>query len=237
MKKKIKEIIPFYKPIREWPSGERPREKLMKVGAEHLSTAELLAILISSGTEKLSAVELGRELLNKFKNLENLAHASQAQLQEIKGIGVAKALTLQAAFQISRNLQKEIAEKTTHFFKHPAQVAKIFIPRIGHLKQEVFALALLDSSGKFIHSEIITRGTLNASLVHPREVFRIAIYNSAASIILVHNHPSGQLIASQDDLRITQQLVESGKIIEIPVLDHIIVSNTDYVSLREEGHI
>ena len=98
-------------------------------------------------------------------------------------------------------------------------------------------MALLNSSGTFIHSEIITKGTLNASLVHPREVFRIAIYNSAASIILVHNHPSGQLVASREDIRITQQLVESGKIIEIPVLDHIIVSNKDYVSLREQGYL
>jgi DNA repair protein RadC len=226
-----------YQPIKKWPSGERPREKLLRIGAEHLSTAELLAILISSGTENLSAVEVGKAILNKFNTLENLANASCAQLEEVKGIGVAKALTLQAAFQISRNLQRELADKKIIFLKHPGHVANHFIPRIGHLKQEVFAIALLDSSGKLIHSEIITKGTLNASLVHPREVFKIAINNFAASIIIVHNHPSGQLKPSKDDLAITQQLVASGKIIDIPVVDHIIVANKKFLSMREDGYM
>jgi DNA repair protein RadC len=116
-------------------------------------------------------------------------------------------------------------------------VANHFIPRIGHLKQEVFAIALLDSSGKLVHSEIITKGTLNASLVHPREVFKIAINNFAASIIIVHNHPSGQLKPGKDDLAITQQLVASGKIIDIPVVDHIIVANNNFLSMREDGYM
>jgi len=233
----MKQSLPCHKPIHEWPAAERPREKLIALGAENLSNAELLAILIATGTDKLSAVELGKDLLSKFKTLENLASVSRAQLEEIKGIGTAKALTLQAAFQLSRNLHKEMAERRMATFKHPSHVAEMFKPQIGHLRQEVFAIVLLNSSGKYLLSEIITKGTLNASLVHPREVFRPAIQNSAASIILLHNHPSGQLQPSQDDLKITQQLVASGKIIDIPVLDHIIVTDTDYLSLREEGFI
>jgi DNA repair protein RadC len=233
----MKRSLPYYKPIYEWPVGERPREKLIALGAQNLSNAELLAILIATGTDKLSAVELGKDLLAKFKSLENLASVSRAQLEEIKGIGTAKALTLQAAFQLSRNLHKEMAERRIAIFKQPSHVAEMFIPQIGHLRQEVFAIALLNSSGRFLLSEIITKGTLNASLVHPREVFRPAIQNSAASIILVHNHPSGQLQPSKEDLKITQQLVASGKIIDIPVLDHIILSDTDYLSLKEEGYL
>jgi DNA repair protein RadC len=233
----MSESIALHKPINEWPIGERPREKLITLGTENLSNAELLAILISTGTDGLSAVEVGRELLRKFETLEKLASAPRKQLQEVQGIGIAKALILQAAFQLSRKLHMELAERRIAIFKNPANVAEMFIPQIGHLKQEVFAIALLDSAGSFMQSEIITKGTLNASLVHPREVFRPAIQNSAASVILIHNHPSGQLEASKEDLKITQQLVDSGKIIDIPVLDHIILSDTSYISMREQGLI
>jgi DNA repair protein RadC len=233
----MSESIVLHKPINKWPIGERPREKLIALGSENLSNAELLAILISTGTDGLSAVEVGKELLRKFETLEKLASAPRKQLQEVQGIGIAKALILQAAFQLSRKLHMELAERRIAIFKNPANVAGMFIPQIGHLKQEVFAIALLDSAGRFMQSEIITRGTLNASLVHPREVFRPAIQNSAASIILIHNHPSGQLEASKEDLKITQQLVDSGNIIDIPVLDHIILSDTSYLSMHEQGLI
>jgi DNA repair protein RadC len=134
-------------------------------------------------------------------------------------------------------MAKEIAENQIVFFRSPADVAKIFIPKLGHLKQEVFSIALLDSAGKYIHSRDITRGTVNASLIHPREVFRVAIKEAAAAIILIHNHPSGQLNPSQEDLSITQQLITTGEIIGIPVRDHLIIAGNNFISLKEDGYI
>jgi DNA repair protein RadC len=234
---KMKDLKRDKKAITDWPEGERPRERLSIHGSENLSSAELLAILLSSGTPNLSAVDIGKELLNKFNTLENLSQASLEELQEQEGIGPAKAIILQAAFQLTRNMRKEIAETQMIYFKNPADVAGIFIPRIGHLKQEVFAIALLDAAGKYLHSRDITRGIVNASLIHPREVFRIAIKEAAAAVILVHNHPSGQLTPSREDLSITRQLVESGELIDIPVRDHLIIAGNEYISLKESGYM
>ena len=235
--RKMKDLKRDKNAITNWPEGERPREKLSTHGSENLSSAELLAILLSSGTPNFSAVDIGKELLKKFNTLENLSQASLAELQEQEGIGPAKAIILQAAFQLTRNMRKEIAEYQMVYFKNPADVADIFIPKIGHLKQEVFAIALLDAAGKYLHSRDITRGIVNASLIHPREVFRIAIKEAAAAVILVHNHPSGQLNPSREDLSITRQLVESGELIDIPVRDHLIIAGNDYISLKESGYM
>jgi len=223
--------------ITKWPVAERPREKLAQLGAEHLSSSELLAILIATGTVKQSAVELARALLNKFQTLENLSQASLEELQQLNGIGPAKAITLQASFQLSRNLQTETAENRLIFFRNPADVASVFIPKLGHLKQEVFAIAMLDSAGKYVHSRELTRGTINASLIHPREVFRPAIKEAAASLILIHNHPSGQLSPSEEDLLVTQKLVETGEMVGIPVRDHLIIAGDKYLSLHEAGYL
>jgi DNA repair protein RadC len=223
--------------IDKWPRGERPREKLATAGPESLTSAELIAILLGTGTGNINAVDLSKQLLCSFGSLEALSAASIAELRGIHGIGMAKAIVLKAAFQISRNLEQELAHKELKFVREPADVAKIFIPKLGHLKQEVFAVALLDSGGKYLHSENITMGTLNASLVHPREVYKTAIKHSAASIILIHNHPSGQLVPSSEDLTVTHQLVHTGKILDIPVQDHLIIAGQRYVSLKEEGYI
>ncbi len=224
------------KSITDWPEQDRPREKLSQFGAENLSSAELLAILIASGTRKLSALDLGKALIKKFETLENLSQASIDELQIFEGIGPAKAITLLASFQLSRNMNREIAENQIIYFKSPADVAGIFIPKLGHLKQEVFSIALLDSAGKYIHSRDITRGTVNASLIHPREVFRVAIKEAAAAIILVHNHPSGQLTPSKEDLSVTKQLVEVGELVGIPVRDHLIIAGDGFISLKEDGY-
>ena len=224
------------KSITDWPEQDRPREKLSQFGAENLSSAELLAILIASGTRKLSALDLGKALIKKFETLENLSQASIDELQIFEGIGPAKAITLLASFQLSRNMNREIAENQIIYFKSPADVAGIFIPKLGHLKQEVFSIALLDSAGKYIHSRDITRGTVNASLIHPREVFRVAIKEAAAAIILVHNHPSGQLTPSKEDLSVTKQLVEVGELVGIPVRDHLIIAGDGFISLKEYGY-
>lgn len=223
--------------ITDWPEDERPREKLLSKGADSLSSAELIAILLATGTGKTTAVDLGKLLLNKFGSIEKMSQASLKELTEIPGIGPAKAVTLMAAFQLSRNMHKEVAEKAFTYFKQPSDVAKIFIPLLGHEKKEVFAIALMDSAGKYMWSEKITVGTLNASLVHAREVFKPAIKHSAASVILVHNHPSGQLVPSGEDLKITKQIVDAGKLLDISVHDHLIVTQDSYLSLQEEGYM
>lgn len=223
--------------ITDWPENERPREKLLNKGSDALSSAELIAILLGTGTGKTTAVDLGKALINKFGSIEQMSQASIRELIDIQGIGHAKAITLLAAFQLSRNMQKEVAEKEFIYFKQPSDVAKIFIPMFGHEKKEMFAIALMDSAGKYMRSEKISMGTLNASLVHAREIFKPAIKHSAASIILVHNHPSGQLTPSAEDLKITKQIVEAGKLLDINVHDHLIVTQDSYVSLKEEGYI
>ncbi len=223
--------------ITDWPVNERPREKLLTKGSDALSSAELIAILLGTGTGKTTAVDLGKSLINKFGSIEKMAQASLKELTEISGIGPAKAITLMAAFQLSRNMHKEVAEKKFNYFKQPSDVAKIFIPMLGHEKKEVFAIAMLDTAGKYTGSEKITIGTLNASLVHAREVFKPAIKHSAASIILVHNHPSGQLTPSAEDLKITKHIVEAGKLLDITVHDHLIITQDSYISLKEEGYI
>lgn len=225
------------KSLNTWPDGEKPREKLIGFGPENLSSAELLALLLSSGTKNKNVVDIAKSLLITFGTLENLSIASLEELQQISGIGPAKAIILQAAFQLSRNLQYEKAEMKHKFIRSPQDVADIFIPKLCHLKQEVFSIILLDAAGKYLQGREITRGIVNASLIHPREVFRIAIKEAATSIILVHNHPSGQLIPSTEDISITQQLVESGNMIGISVQDHVIVADNKYVSLKEEGFI
>ena len=227
----------YHSRITDWPEDERPREKFLKKGSEALSSAELIAILLGTGTGKTTAVDLGKSLIKKFGSIEKMSQASLKELIEIQGIGPAKAITLMAAFQLSRNMQKEVAEKELIYFKQPSDVAKIFIPMFGHEKKEMFAIALMDTAGKYMWSEKITIGTLNASLVHAREIFKPAIKNSAASIILVHNHPSGQLIPSAEDLKITKQIVEAGKLLDINVHDHLIVTQDSYISLKEEGYM
>jgi DNA repair protein RadC len=224
-------------PIKLWPETERPREKLIRQGAEQLTPAELIGILIGNGTGSRSAVEIGKDLLGIFSGLEELAHASVAELTAVVGIGNAKAVLLKAAFELSRKMHQEIAEQKCRFFRSPGDVADVFIARLGHLKQEVFAIALLDSANRYMGSHLVTVGTLNSAPVHPREVFVFAVKNAAAHIILIHNHPSGQLKPSKEDLQITNQLVGAGKILDIPVTDHLIVTREGYLSLREEGFI
>ena len=224
-------------PIKFWPEKERPRERLIRFGAENLSVAELIGILLGTGTGEKTAVDIGKDLLGKFSGLEALAEASIVELTAVDGIGKAKAAVLKAAFELSRQMQLELAEQKMIYFRTPDDVARVFMTRLGHLKQEVFAVALLDSANRYLGSQQVTIGTLNTALVHPREVFKFAVKNSAAQVILIHNHPSGQLQASKEDLQITNQLVGAGKILDIAVTDHLIVSRNGYLSLREAGYI
>ncbi len=227
----------FRSRITDWPKEERPREKLIRFGAEHISNAELIAILLGQGSQKRNVVELARELLNTFGDLEGLAAATQKEMEQIDGIGPAKALTLLAAFQLYRNLQIETAGKVPQVMTQPKMVADIYIPYLGDKKKESFFVILLDAAMHKIRDVEVSRGLLTASLVHPREVFNPAIKYSAKGVILLHNHPSGQLFPSDEDIKITKKLVESGRLLDIPVYDHLIIARKGYYSFKENNLI
>ena len=234
---KVNEPQKFKSRITDWPIDERPREKLIQLGSEAVSSAELIAILLGQGTAKFNALELAKKLLREFASLEALSDASLEEIQQIPGIGPAKSVTLLAAFQLYRNLQKQKAENEIVSFRNPEQVAKIYQPMLGSLQKESFFVILLNSAMKRILDFEVSRGTLDASLVHPREVFNMAVRNLAKGIIVMHNHPSGELKPSEEDIKTTERLVQSGNILEIPVYDHLIISENSYYSFRENGLI
>ena len=233
---KLQEPPTRYISIKEWPKDERPREKLIKFGAAALSESELLAILVNTGTGKTSAVDIAKKLIREYQSLEMIASLSVADLKQKKnkGIGTAKAVTIVAAFELGRRLNSKASDENAPITS-PEDVAKRFGSQLRDLKQEVFKVLCLNSSNKVIVEREITKGLLNASLTHPREVFREAILENAASVILLHNHPSGNLEPSREDIAITKQIVEAGKIIGISVHDHIIIAGNSYTSMMERG--
>ena len=222
--------------ISRWPEKERPRERLLQQGAQHLTEAELLGILIGKGTRRKTAIDLARELLDRYESLENLFSRSPSELMKVKGIGSAKAATLSAAFQLVRRIQSKTS-KDQPSFKRAKDVANLYLPLVKDLRKEVFRVLLLSRSNRLIKEVTISEGTLDASIVHPRDVFREALLESAAGVILLHNHPSGNPSPSEEDLRITKQLVEAGRVMGIKVYDHIILAGEDYRSLADDGLI
>ena len=224
--------------IKDWPAGERPREKLLASGADKLTDAELLALIIRTGdsSSQASAVDLARGLLGRFGSFRQLAAASIHELCQQPGIGPAKAAEIQALFQIARRfgdnrLQPGQAYRSSQdAFLH-------FHERLCDYRKEVFLAMLLDSKNRLIREVQISEGSLNASIVHPREVFAPVLKESAAAILFVHNHPSGDPTPSREDLDITQRLKQVGDIMGVRILDHIIIGNGDYVSLADQGLI
>jgi DNA repair protein RadC len=231
---KVKEASYYHTRIRDWPESERPREKLMKHGPAALSDAELLAILIGSGTTKVTAVDLAKRLLVEHKNLRELAGMSVADLKKYKGIGCARAVSVVSAFELGRRLHTREDEQLA-VVRSPEDVAARYIPKLRDLKKEVFLLLLLNSANRIIKEVKISEGSLNASVVHPREVFKAAIDELAAGVILIHNHPSGNPTPSSEDIALTKQILEAGKVVGISVHDHIIVAGGNYTSLAEEN--
>ncbi len=219
--------------VKDIPLDDRPREKLMLRGAQNLTNAELLAILLRTGTKGISVIDVARELLIQSGNIAVLATKSLSFLTQIGGIGKDKAATLLAAFELSRRIQSESRWVSDRKITSPQDVAEIFIPLFRDQLKEIFMLVCLSSSNKIIKHEIISVGSLNSSIVHAREVFKAAIENSSASIILLHNHPSGNPEPSNEDISITKKLVEAGKILDIPVFDHIILAGNNYTSFVE----
>ena len=231
---KVTEASFYHTSIKPWPASERPREKLVQFGPDVLSEAELLAILIGSGTGKVTAVDLAKRLLVEHPTLRDLAALSVSDLRRFKGIGEARAVTIVAAFELARRVRSSPDQKKKAI-QSPSDVAQIFIAKLQHLKQEVFIVVLMNSANIVMREVTITKGLLNSSLTHPREVFRPAILEQAASVILVHNHPSGNVEPSREDIVVTQQIVEAGKIVGIPVHDHIIIAGNSYTSFAERG--
>jgi DNA repair protein RadC len=220
--------------ISRWPKKERPRERLLQQGPQHLTEAELLGILLGKGTRKKTAIDLARELLDQYDSLQKLFSRSPSELTTIKGIGSAKAATLLAAFELARRIQSQ-GDTAKKSFKRSSDVANHYLPLMRDLRKEVFKILLLNRANRLIKEVFISEGTLDASIVHPRDVFREALLEPAAGIILMHNHPSGNPNPSEEDLRITQQLVEAGRLLGIRVYDHIILAGESYRSLADDG--
>jgi DNA repair protein RadC len=222
--------------IKDWPADERPRERMLRLGPQALSDAELLAILIRAGTRDRTAMDLARAILADARTLRGLAARNARELTRLKGIGNAKAVELLAALEIGRRIEA-FAEPAKCVIRTPADVAHRMIPLLRDRPTEVFYVITLDAKNSLKGEIEVSHGTLNASLVHPREVYKAAIDDVAASIIVVHNHPSGNPEPSREDIEITRQLADTGKIVGIPLHDHLIVAGNMYTSLAEKGLI
>lgn len=237
-----KELIPgqFTRPqsrqVCDLPVDEQPRERLMRYGARSLSDAELLSILIRTGSRGMNVLETCRNLLMRFGGIHRLVRKNWKEIRVVKGIADVKAITLEAVFELSRRLQSANPEDRV-FFRTPESVAAYFGPRLRDLQTEQFVVAFLNAAKALTGYEIVSQGGKTATIVDPSEVMRQAIMNEANSIIILHNHPSGNRRASRADIAITKKLVEAGKLLDIAVDDHIIIAGYDYLSLRAEGLI
>jgi DNA repair protein RadC len=224
------------KTIKDWPEEERPREKLLKQGAQALSPAELLALVLRTGdaTSGTTALDQARLLLGRFGSLRELARANTAELSQLKGVGPAKAAELQAVFEIARRFGDEELRPGMRFTSSE-EVFRHFHERLRDRKKEVFMALLLDGKNRVIREVLISEGSLTASIVHPREVFVPVVRESAAAVLFVHNHPSGDPTPSREDLEITVRLREAGELMGVRVLDHIIIGSGQYVSFVDRG--
>jgi len=214
----------------------RPRERLLKEGAGALSEIELLAILLGTGSSETTVLELASLILSRFKSLRLLVDATIEELSEIKGVGLAKASQVKAALELAKRLSRFTGQPLP-VIKSPGDAAGLVMDEMRHLDREHFRALLLNTRNQVIANDEVSIGTLNTSSVHPRELFRNAIKRSAASLVLVHNHPSGDATPSKEDLDVTRRLSEAGKIIGIEVLDHIIIGDNKFTSFKAEGLI
>ncbi|MFA7077166.1 MAG: DNA repair protein RadC [Syntrophomonas sp.] len=219
------------------PIDMRPREKLLALGPDALNEHELLAIILGQGTRDTSALELANQLLSTYEGLRHLQKASLEELMQVKGVGTAKAASIMAAFEIGRRVSKDVESR--FLIKSPEDVTRIvkqiLIQEMRDYDREHFMVLYLDRKGGLIVKEDISIGGLHSSIVHPREVFKTAVKRSAASMILAHNHPSGDPAPSREDIDITRRLIEAGHIMGIEILDHVIIGENTYCSLKEKG--
>jgi DNA repair protein RadC len=221
--------------IRDYPKEERPRERFLQDGPQSLSNQELLALLLRTGSREESVLQLSGRLINSFKGLRLLKEASVEELTVIKGIGEAKAIQILASVELGRRINN-LNDQDRYVIRSPEDGANYCMEEMRFLSQEHFVCLYLNTKNQVLQKTIFI-GSLNASIVHPREVFKEAFKRSAASIICLHNHPSGDPSPSREDIEVTKRLVECGKIIGIEVLDHIIIGEHKYVSLKEKGYL
>jgi len=227
--------------IKDMAAKDRPRERLAAEGAEALSNAELVAILLRTGLKGYSAIHVAQQLLARFGTLEKLARCSLDELRQIKGVGRDKAIALKSAFTLAQRMAREL-QQDTPVLDTPERVADLLREENRFYDVEHFQVVLLNTRRKLIRSEPISQGTLATILVHPREVFKRAIAANAAAVVLVHNHPSGDPTPSEADIKVTRDLIRAGQLLKIEVLDHVIIGRRtaerpkDFVSLRELGY-
>lgn len=225
----------FAMKIKSWPESERPAEKCISVGIESLSNRELLALLIHSGTAHRSAMELAEEVLAKDKSgIVYLREITVQELMSIRGIGPAKAVRIMAAVELGKRVALKPVYRTGKI-ENDEDVADLFMEDMRHEKREIFKVLLLDSRGGIISAETVSIGELNSTVVHPREVFSKAVKKSAAAMVLIHNHPSGDPSPSAEDCETTNRLVECGRLLGISVVDHLVIGDGKYTSMRAAG--
>ncbi|HKL09103.1 MAG TPA: DNA repair protein RadC [Bacteroidales bacterium] len=223
--------------IKEWAVEDRPREKLLKKGIQSLSNAEIIALLIGSGTKNESAVDLSKKILKKANNnLNELGKLDVNELMKNKGVGEAKAITIMAALELGRRRKiAEIIEKKK--ITQSNDVFEFFQPLVGDLPHEEFWILLLNRSNRMIENKKISQGGVSGTVIDVKIILKYAIENLASSIILCHNHPSGNKIPSQADNAITKKLVDAGSLLDIKILDHIIIADTEFYSYADEGNL
>ena len=222
--------------IRDVHIADRPRERLIRQGASSLSNQELLAILLRTGTKQESVLHLANRVLGFFEQIQELKNATLEEMMTVKGIGQAKAVQLLAAVELGKRLsQQKTNEKFT--IRSPSDAATYLMPDMTSLTQEHFVTLFLNVKNQILHKQTIFMGSLNASIVHPREIFREAVKRSAASIICAHNHPSGSPSPSTEDIGVTKRLMEAGKLMGIELLDHVIIGDHQFISLKEKGYM
>lgn len=221
--------------LHDLPVNERPRERLVKYGVESLSLQELLSLIFGRGVKGESVFNISQKLITIFGSLDQLSEASIEELKTIRGLGLAKACQLKACFEISKRLIKEerLNKNKGVIVRSPKDIFPLLREKIVNFHKEYFIVTSLDNRNKVIGIDIVSIGTLNSSLIHPRETFEIAIRNHAAGIIICHNHPSCELKPSKDDLTITRTLVEAGKLLGIEIADHLIICKDGYFSFKE----
>ncbi len=223
--------------IREWSPDDRPREKLLAQGEQALTTTELLAILLRTGCRGTSAIDLSRQILNRFGSLRNMSHTDRRSWRQFKGLGDAKIAQIRAALELGRRFREEELREERPQIKSSRDVAELLLPRMRDLKKEVFTVVFLNSQNRIIAIEELAQGTVNHASPIIREVFHRALEHFAVAIICAHNHPSGNITPSVEDKAFTEKLMESGRILGVKVLDHLIIGGNQHYSFSQDGRM
>lgn len=222
--------------LKEYPVELQPRERLFRFGVQALSDRELIAILLTTGSREGTALDLAEGILTKYQGLKNFSHLTQEELESIKGVGQGKAARIIAAVELGKRISLQGSDFKPAI-RSPEDVSNLVMEEMRILDREHFKALLLNTKNQVISCETISIGNLNSSLVHPRELFKVAVKRSAAALILLHNHPSGDPTPSRDDIKITKRLIEAGEIMGIGILDHVIIGNKIFISMKEQGLI